>query len=62
MAYDFDIVYKKKNDNQVAGALSRMPSHELSCLAISSVSANLNQQILDSYENDPEIQKLIQEL
>ena len=42
MAYDFDIVYKKGKDNRVVNALSRMPSHKLLCLAISSVFANLN--------------------
>ena len=42
MAYDFDIVYKKASENGAADALSRIPSHELLCLGLSSVSSSLN--------------------
>ena len=62
MSYDFKIVYKKGSDNRAADALSRVPSHEIMSLALSSVSTDLNQQILDAYEHDRGIQKIIQEL
>ena len=62
MTYDFDIVYKKGSENKADDALSKMSSHELFCLALSSVSLDLNQQILRSYENDVGIKKIIQEL
>ena len=41
---------------------SRVPSHEILCLAISAVSSDLNQQIMSSYEGDPGVQKIIREL
>ena len=62
MAYDFDITYKQGSENGVADALSRVPSQELLCLAISSVSADLNEQICNSYAGDPGLQKIIKEL
>ena len=46
MAYDFEIMYKKRSENRVADALSRVPSQELACLALSSISSTLNQQIM----------------
>ena len=62
MAYDFEIVYKKGKENGAADALSRMPSYELSCLALSSISYVLYQEVLASYERDVGIQKIIVEL
>ena len=62
MSYDFDIVYKKGRENGVADALSRLPSQEISCMALSSMSPLLYQQVVDSYGEDEGIQKLLQEL
>ena len=62
MTYDFDITYKKGSENRVADALSRIPSHEIFSLALSSVSLSLNHQILSSYEKDVGLQKIIQVL
>ena len=62
MAYDFDIVYKKGSENGVADALSRVPAVELWNLALSSVSSDINHQILDSYTRDPGVTQIIQEL
>ena len=62
MMYDFDIIYKRGNENKVANALSRMPSQQLSCMALSSMSHTLYQQVLNSYENDEHVQKIIAEL
>ena len=44
MAYDFEIVYKKGAENRVADALSRVPSQEISCMALSSISPTLYHQ------------------
>ena len=57
MVYDFDIVYKKGRENQATDALSRMPSHEILCLAISALSSDLSQQKMSSYEGDLGVQK-----
>ena len=62
MSYDFDIVYKKRSENRAADALSRFPSHEILCLAISSISSTLNQQIFQSYESDAGIKKIITDM
>ena len=62
MAYDFNIVYKKMADNRATDALSKMLSHEIWSLALSSVPSYLNQQILKTYERDAGIGKIIKEL
>ena len=62
MVYDFDIVYKRGRENRATDALSRMPSHEILCLAISAVSSDLSQQKMSSYEGDLRVQKIIREL
>ena len=62
MTYDFDVVYKMGTDNKAADALFKVPSQELSCMALSSISPTLYQKILESYEKDEGIQKLLQEL
>ena len=62
MAYDFDIIYKRGAENRVADALSRISFSEILCLAVSSVSADLNKQILKSYEKDPGVMKIIKDL
>ena len=53
---------KKGSENGAADALSRILSHKLLCLGLSSVSFSLNQQIMDSYKNDPGVLKIIHEL
>ena len=62
MAYDFDIVYNKGSENGAPDALSRVPFHELLCLAFSLVFSSLNYQIMDSYKNDLGVLKIIREL
>ena len=62
MAYDFDIVYKREAENRVADALSRISFYEILCLAVSSVSLDLNQQILKSYKKNPGVMKIIKDL
>ena len=62
MAYDYEILYKKGRENKIVDALSRFPGQDLSCMALSSISHVLYQQVLHSYENDLGIQKIIGEL
>ena len=44
MTYDFEVVYKRGKENRATNALSRIPSHELSCTVLSSISSDLYQQ------------------
>ena len=62
MAYDFEIGYKKGKDNRAADALSRVQSHNISYMALSFVSPILYQQILQTYANDEDIQKILREI
>ena len=55
-------MYKKGKDNGAANALSRVQSHNISCMALSSVSHILYQQILQTYANDEGIQKILREI
>ena len=57
MSYDFDIVYKKMITNIAADALLKVYSQELTCMALSSISPILFQQILDLYEKDPDCKR-----
>ena len=43
MSYDFEIVYKKGAKNRAADALSRTPSQELTCMALSCIEPTLYQ-------------------
>ena len=62
MSYDFEIVYKKGAENRAADALSRTPSQELTCMALSCIEPTLYQQILQTYEADESIQRILKEL
>ena len=62
MVYDFEIVYKKGTMTRAADALSRVPSQEISYMALSFISPTLYQKILSSYDNDDGIQKVSREL
>ncbi|GJX10084.1 retrotransposon-related protein [Tanacetum coccineum] len=56
LGYDYEISYKKGNENVVAGALSRVnQSGELLHIAVSSVAS-------DVWKNDSDVQNLIQSL
>ena len=50
--YNFDIVYKRGSENRAADALFRVLCAEILSLAISLISSDLNQKILDSYTDD----------
>ena len=62
MSYDFKIVYKKGAKNRAADAFSRTPSQELTCMALSCIEPTLYQQILQTYEADESIQRILKEL
>ena len=62
MGYDYDICYKKGKENVVADALSRVNHGELLAMAISSISGGLMEEIQKSWENDPQLTKVIGQL
>ena len=62
MMYDFDIMYQKRVENKADDALSRVPSQRLSCMALSCISPTLYQQILQTYEKDEAIQRVVREM
>ncbi|XP_073107382.1 uncharacterized protein [Elaeis guineensis] len=62
MGYDYDICYKKEKENTFADALSRLPDFELLCLAISSISTDLLEDIKRSWTSDKDLQQLISQL
>ena len=62
MGYDYDICYKKGKENVVADALSRVNHGELLAMAVSSISGGLMEEIQKSWENDPQLTKVIGQL
>lgn len=60
--FDYEIKYKKGKENKASGALSRLTSHELMVMALSSASTNLYEQIVYSWQDDPKLQQIIQQL
>jgi hypothetical protein len=62
LGYDYDIEYKQGKENVPADALSRIPSTALSALTTSTISTTFMEEIVQSYNQDPIIQTLIQEL
>nr|GEV71901.1 hypothetical protein [Tanacetum cinerariifolium] len=63
MGFDYDILYKKGSENKAADALSRIPtSAQLLTLALSTITSNYVQQIMESCGTDAELQKLIKDL
>ncbi|GKA06593.1 retrotransposon-related protein, partial [Tanacetum coccineum] len=63
LGYDYEISYKKGNENIVADALSRVEySVELNSLALSTISSDLFQKIKDGYDQDNAIKEKILQL
>lgn len=59
MGYDFDIAYKKGEDNSVANALSRESRVDVFNITISSLQPLLLDQIVSSYTADVVVQHLL---
>ncbi|GJS00937.1 putative nucleotidyltransferase, ribonuclease H [Tanacetum coccineum] len=62
MGYDYVIEYKKGRENVAADALSRVQGITLFTTAISQIEPLLLNRILDSQNNDVEVQQVIQKL
>ncbi|GJW49776.1 transposon ty3-I gag-pol polyprotein, partial [Tanacetum coccineum] len=63
LGYDYEISYKKGNENVVAEVLSKVnQSGELLQLAVSSMTSDVWDKVKDSWKNDIDVQNLIQSL
>ncbi|GJY74661.1 retrotransposable element Tf2 [Tanacetum coccineum] len=63
LGYDYEISYKKGNENMVVDALSRVnQSGELLQMAVSSVTSDVWEKVKASWKNDIDVQNLIQSL
>ncbi|GKB40240.1 putative mitochondrial protein [Tanacetum coccineum] len=63
LGYDYEISYKKGNENVVANVLSKVnQSDELLQLAVSSMTSDVWDKVKDSWKNDIDAQNLIQSL
>ena len=62
MGYDYEITYKKGNDNLVAYALSHTFDHHASLSAISMPIPNWLQSVQQGYVNDSSLSQIIQQL
>lgn len=62
LGLQYKIVYKKGVNNRVADALSRKTSHESSCAAVSVVSPQWIQEVVDGYQQDPSALSMIAKL
>lgn len=62
MPFDYIIEYKRRVENKVADALSRVTGVELMSLVHSTATCDLFQAIIDSWHADHETQALIHQL
>ena len=62
VGHDYEIQYKKGNDNSVADALSRLPHQQLMHIAHDTSSPELLQKIEKSWEQDADLHALISHL
>ncbi|GKA86442.1 retrotransposon-related protein [Tanacetum coccineum] len=62
LGYDYEIIYKKGSENLVADALSRTSSPSLQTMVITDISNDLLQRIQASWEGDPSIQQIINQI
>ncbi|GKE19008.1 putative mitochondrial protein, partial [Tanacetum coccineum] len=59
LGYDYEIIYKKGSENVVVDALSMSPLPSLQAMVITDISNDLSQSIKASWELDPSIQQII---
>jgi hypothetical protein len=62
LGLQYSVSYKKGSENSAADALSRKPSHDSSCAAISTVAPSWASSVADSYLHDPKAQELLVKL
>lgn len=62
MPFDYVIEYKKRSTNKVAYALSRVSGAELFALVISTTCSELMKAITLSWDADPNLKALIEQL
>lgn len=58
MGFDYEIVYKKRVENRVADALSRVTFAELLAIAVSSISSELLLEIWERWETNMKIKEI----
>ena len=59
MGYDYEICYKKGNENTAADSLSRVPAAQLLALSLTSVHTTLLEELKQSWEHDINIQAIL---
>lgn len=62
MAFDYEIQYKQGRENMAVDALSRDQGSEIMCMAIQAIRPGLLDIIKDTWQSDPNMQQLINEL
>lgn len=62
MGFSYTIQYKSGIANLAADALSRVSSTEILLMAISLINSELQEKIQQSYEHDPNLQRIIASL
>lgn len=62
LGLQYSVVYKKGSDNTAADALSRKPSHDSSCAAISIMAPSWASAVAESYLNDAKAQEMLAKL
>ncbi|OIT07640.1 putative mitochondrial protein, partial [Nicotiana attenuata] len=62
MQYDFTIEYKKGKENKAGDALSRLPLLESATMTSSTVRTDLLDMVMQSWDKDPALKRLIQSL
>lgn len=62
LGLQYQIIYKKGSENRVADALSRKPSHESSCAALSVCQPSWLQSVVSGYQTDVHSRELVAKL